>query len=260
MSNSQITKSDIRNVAVERGFDDVGFARAGFLNDEYERLTVWLENDRHGEMKWMERDPRSRAGTDDWVKTVIVFAKAYPPLLFEPGQKKYAAYAEGHDYHKTLKAMLIPVAEKIRSSGGKAKRFVDTGAILEKAWAQRAGLGFLGRNTMLLSRTHGPYVYLGLIFTDLEFDPDPVGTGTCGDCVRCIEVCPTQALDDQGIDARKCISYLTIELKRPLTDDEKSQLGDWEFGCDDCLTICPYSKEALPAVSAISRGVSRYGK
>lgn len=242
----------------EAGLADIGFATAEFLAEDYGRLERWLEAGRHGEMSWMARDPLRRASADDWVKTVVVVAKEYPPIEFPEGAAKYAAYAEQDDYHVTMKKAMDVLTAMIRKRGGRAKRFVDTSAILERAWAVKAGLGFIGRNTMLLSRTHGPYVLLGAIFTDVEFESDAAGTGTCGECTRCIDICPTNALDEYGLDARKCISYLTIELKRPLTETEEAMTGEWEFGCDDCLTICPYTKFALSPIPATKRRVTRY--
>lgn len=250
-------KSEIAAAARAAGFDDVGFATAGMLDADLGRLRAWLEQGRHGEMGWMAREPEKRASTSEWVRSVIVFSKAYPPLEFPPGVKKYAAYAEGKDYHQDLKARLLQVAEVIRRHGGRAQRFADTGAVLERAWAQKAGLGFIGRNTLLLSRTHGPYVLLSVIFTDLEIAPDAPGVGSCGECTRCIEMCPTHALDADGLDARKCISYLTIELGRPMTRAEASMTGEWEFGCDTCIMVCPYASYAPPPVKAVQRGVER---
>lgn len=251
-------KEEIIGVAIAAGFDDIGFAAARPLEDDLARLHAWLAEERHGEMSWMARDPRRRAAPSPWVRSVIVCAKAFAPLAWNDGERRYAAYAEGDDYHRTMKGMLDAIAIRIRERGGRAKRFVDTGAILERAWARESGIGFIGRNTMLISRTHGPDVFLGVVFTDLAIEPDEPGTGTCGRCTRCLDVCPTQALDDRGIDARRCISYLTIELKRPMTAEEKEMTGPWDFGCDDCVTICPYTVRGLPPIRPSRRGVVRY--
>lgn len=253
-------KEAIRESAYAAGFDDVGFAEGGRLPDDEVRLRRWIEDGRHGGMSWIARDTARRSTTSEWVRTVVALAKAYPPLIFADGERRHASYADGHDYHRTLKAMMTGVAAAIRSFGGRAKRFVDTGAILERAWARSAGLGFIGKSTMLLSRSHGPHVYLGVIFTDLLLEPDRSAVGDCGDCVKCIEACPTSALDERGLDARKCISYLTIELKRPMTPVERSATGEWDFGCDVCIDVCPYASYALPAIAPHGRGVTRFGK
>lgn len=253
-------KEEIIAAAKSAGFDDIGFARARKLTGDHQRLVEWIGAGRHGEMSWMARDPERRAAPSDWVRTVIALATAFPPLEHAPGEPRYAAYAEGHDYHKTLKARMSSVCEVIRSFGGRAKKFVDTSAVLERAWAREAGLGFIGRNMMLISRAHGPNVYLSVIFTDLEIVPDALGTGTCGECTRCLEACPTSALDDRGLDAKKCISYLTIEVDRPLTSSEKKMTGDWTFGCDECVTVCPYTVRGLEPVAPNGRGVTRRGK
>ncbi|MEK8023416.1 MAG: tRNA epoxyqueuosine(34) reductase QueG [Candidatus Hydrogenedentota bacterium] len=250
-------KEEIIARALAAGFDDVGFAAARLLDDDLRRLEEWLADDRHGEMEWLARDPRRRAEPTSWVKSVIVFARAYAPLEWNQVERRYAAYAEGGDYHRDLKSRLDSIAQFIRDRGGRAKRFVDTSAILERAWAREAGIGFIGRNTMLISRTHGPNMYLAEIFTDMELEPDESGTGTCGRCTRCLDICPTSALDEKGLDARKCISYLTIELKRTMTEEEKAMTGPWDFGCDDCVTICPYTRRGLPPIRPGGRGVTR---
>lgn len=258
VESREATKEKIIAAARIAGFDAIGFAKARPLLADSARLLSWIEAGRHGEMSWIARDPVRRAEPSEWVKTVIAFATSFAPLRWDPGEKKYASYAEGHDYHKTAKARMNPVCDVIRSCGGKAKKFVDTSAVLERAWAREAGLGFIGRNMMLISRDHGPNVYLSVIFTDLELPADESGTGTCGECTRCLDACPTSALDHDGLDARKCISYLTIEVKRPLEEAERKAAGDWTFGCDECVTVCPYTIRGLPAVRPKKRGVTRY--
>lgn len=253
-------KEALREAAAAAGFADLGCARARVLEDDAARLERWIGEGRHGEMSWFEDRPRRRATLSPWVRTVLVTTTAYPILAWEPGEARYASYAEGSDYHDTVHDRLAPLAALLRQAGGRAKRLVDTGALLERAWAREAGLGFLGRNTMLIAAKGGPAVLLGVILTDLELPPDAPGTGTCGECVRCLEACPTGALDDRGLDARRCISYLTIELKRPMTEEERARTGPWTFGCDECLTSCPYTIRGLPWVRPARRGATRYGK
>jgi epoxyqueuosine reductase len=253
-------KERIIAASVAAGFDDVGFASARRLEEDIVRLEEWIRDGRNGELNWMARNPARRGTQSEWVRTVIVFAKAFAPLRWESGERRHAAYADGHDYHSALRRMLDPVVGMIRSEGGRAIRFVDTGAVFERAWAREAGLGFIGRNTMLLSRRHGPNVNLAAVFTDLILEPDAAATGTCGECTRCLDACPTQALDDRGLDARRCISYLTIELKRPMTDAEREMAGEWEFGCDVCVDVCPYTVRGLEPIRPRGRGVTRRGK
>jgi epoxyqueuosine reductase len=253
-------KDRVASTARDAGFDDVGFAAARRLEEDIARLRDWIAAGRNGELDWMARNPERRGTQSEWVRTVIVFAKAYAPLKWEPGERRHAAYADGHDYHATLRRMLDPVVGLIRAEGGRAIRFVDTGAVFERAWAREAGLGFIGRNTVLISRAHGPHVNLSAVFTDLVFEPDAPGTGTCGECTRCLEACPTRALDEKGLDARRCISYLTIELERPMTDGERAATGEWDFGCDICVDVCPYTVRGLPAIRPRGRGVTRRGR
>ncbi|RMH58878.1 MAG: tRNA epoxyqueuosine(34) reductase QueG [Candidatus Hydrogenedentota bacterium] len=260
-SGSSGKAADIRErleeLAFRNGFSDLGVVAPEIPREDRERFRRWLAQGRHGEMEYMARRVEHRLEFEDWVKSLIVLTRPYPPLRFPKGKKRYAAYAEGEDYHKTIRRALLPLAEEIRAAGGRARRFVDTSSVLERSLAARAGLGFIGRSTMLLSRTHGPYVFLCGIKTDLVLPPDSPGTGTCGECRRCIETCPGNALDEEGLDSRKCVSYLTIELKRPRTLEEERLVGEWEFGCDVCIEVCPYAKFALPPVVPRRRGVER---
>lgn len=250
-------KKSLRGIALASGFAELGVARARALVAERERLVAWLATGRHGEMQWLARSPERRASPPPWARSVVMLTYPYPPLLFPPGVRRYAAYAEGTDYHEVLPRLRRPLETAIAAAGGRSHGFVDSGAVMEKAWAAAAGLGFIGRHSLLVSHTHGPYVLLAGIFTDLELPPDEPDSGGCGDCRRCIESCPAGALDEQGLDARRCIAYLTIELKRPLTDEERALSGEWEFGCDACLAACPHAARALPAVPAVRRGVVR---
>lgn len=253
-------KDAVRAALIEAGFSDAGFARAQRLDEDANRMNAWLADGRHGEMEWLADRPERRATLSRWVRTVIVAAWPYPLLRWEPGEPRYASYAEGEDYHKSLRRALGPAAAILRSAGGRAHRIIDTSACFERAWAREAGVGFIGRNRMLIARRGGPAVLLAAILTDRELAPDAPGTGTCGECVRCLEACPTQALDDRGLDARRCISYMTIELRRPMTDEERNLCGPWTFGCDDCVTSCPYTVRGLPPVRPVLRGTTRFGK
>jgi epoxyqueuosine reductase len=250
-------KHRLTDLARATGFNAIGFARARRLDAAITGLERWIAAGRHAAMNWMARDPEQRGTPPEWARTVIALAVGYPPLRRSPGSPLHAAYADHADYHKKLRAMMNPLADLIRAEGGRATRFVDTGAMLEKSWAAEAGIGFIGRNRLLITEARGPFAWLGLIVTDLEIEPDTPSSGDCGDCRLCLEACPNGALDDQGLDARRCIAYLTIEAPQPLARDEEKMVGNWEFGCDLCLEACPHAARALPAVVPAGRGLHR---
>lgn len=253
-------KDRLREAAHHIGFDAIGFARARRLDEAITRLERWIAAGRHAAMNWMARDPARRGTPPEWARTIVALAVGYPPLARPPGTPRYAAYADGVDYHKSLRAMMLPLAELIRANGGRATRFVDQGAMLEKAWAVEAGLGWIGRNRLLITEARGPFAWLGLIATDLALEPDSPSTGDCGECRACLEACPNGALDENGLDARRCTAYLTIEAPRPLSSEQEKMTGDWEFGCDLCLEACPHVERALPAVQPSGRSLRRRGR
>lgn len=206
-------------------------------------------------MDYMKRDPGRRAdlkGSLPSVKSVIALAVNYyhpedpKPAGASPG--KVAKYAYGADYHKLIEKKLKRLAAFVKEAGGpgtQAKFYVDTGPVLEKAFAERAGLGFFGKNTNIITRNYGSWVFLATLLTNLELEPDAPHTGSCGSCRLCIDACPTGALlGGHTLDATRCISYLTIESKEPVPEVLREGVGEWVFGCDICQDVCPYNFRA----------------
>jgi len=258
---------DLKAEARRIGFDGVGIARAEKLDTEARRLEAWLEAGRHGgsdgAMTWMERnfdkrvDPRELVPGAESVVSVFV-------SYFQPGRRpgggnaeaaKISRYAWGDDYHDVLKEKLAELFDWLdrRTGGAGGRAFVDSAPVLDKAWAQRAGLGWQGKNTNLLTRTHGSFVFLGELIVDVPLEPDePFRADHCGSCTRCLDACPTGALDaPYQIDATRCISYWTIEHRGPdLPEDLAAEFGTWAFGCDICQDVCPWTKFSQPTRDA----------
>jgi len=237
-------KERLRQVVAAQGFARVGFASAAPLED---RITPWIAAGRHAGMEWLAREPQRRTRPDHLLPgaaSVICVAASYPA---SDGRAAVAAYACGDDYHHTLRAALERVVADLDAlyPGQRARLCVDTSPLLERALAARAGLGWIGRNTMLLDETHGPWLLLGELLTDLPIAPDAPAVDRCGSCTACVEACPTGALDGQhGLDARACLSYWTIEHRGPLPPEIAAALGSRAFGCDDCLAACPFPRQA----------------
>lgn len=230
----------LRQRVLAEGFSRVGFTGA---EDVADHAGPWVAAGRHAGMEWMERDPSARARPTALLpeaRSVIVVGAAYPAST--PGDL-LAGYACGEDYHRTLRAALERVAAGLREHHGdvRTRICVDTAPLLERALAARAGLGWIGRSTLLLDETHGPWMLLGELLTDLEIAPDAPVAERCGTCTACVDVCPTDALDGAGgLDARRCLSYWTIEHRGPLPGEVAGALHGHAFGCDDCLTACPF--------------------
>lgn len=244
----------IKSKAIDLGFTSVGIAKADFLSSEEEHLKNWLLKGYHAEMKYMENhfdkrlDPRKLV---DEAKSVIVLTHNYfPQTTLNPNSYKIARYAYGRDYHFVLKDKMEELLIFIRENIGtvNARKFTDSAPILERAWAVRAGLGWQGKNTLLLQKGKGSYFFIAELILDLELVYDtPFKTNHCGSCTRCIDACPTQALLPEGVlNAQKCISYLTIELKNEIPAEFKGKWQDWIFGCDICQEVCPWNHFSLP--------------
>lgn len=221
------------------------------------RLLEWLRRGYHGTMTWMQRDPHRRADPEhvlEGCRSVIsVGMNHYTEHRPDerPGRGRIARYAWGADYHDVLMDRLKQVEKRIRdmAPGAGTKLYVDTGPVMEKAWAQQGGLGWIGKHTNLVSPQYGSWLLLGEILTTLELDPDEPGTDLCGSCTRCIQSCPTGAIvEPYVLDATKCISYLTIEMRGPheASLPDTGKIGNRIFGCDDCLDACPYNLYAEP--------------
>ncbi len=252
----------IRREAVACGFDAVGFARVDgpAVWPAAARLAEFVDAGRHGTMAWMEttaaRRAHPRAMWGD-ARSAVVLGMNYGPDadpragLAHRSRANLSVYARGDDYHEVVKARLKRLARwMVAELGGELKVFVDTAPLMEKPLAQAAGLGWQGKHTNLVSRTHGSWLFLGSILTALELEPDPPGAGGagCGSCDACLRACPTDAFPAPfQIDARRCLSYLTIEHAGPWPDEFRAAMGNRVYGCDDCLAACPWNKFAQAA-------------
>src|SRR5687767_143044 len=245
----------IRAEASRLGFDLCRFTDIDEAWPAAARLIEFVDAGRHGEMGWMaETAERRRHPRAMWTeaRSAIVLGVNYGPphdplaILGEPTRGAISVYAQGDDYHEVIKARLKALARwLVAKFGGELKVFVDTAPLLEKPLAERAGVGWQGRHTNLVSREFGSWLFLGSILTTLELEPDAPEVMTCGTCHACLDVCPTNAFPAPfQLDARRCISYLTIELKGPIPHEFREALGNRIYGCDDCLAVCPWNKFA----------------
>ncbi len=245
----------IREHALGLGFDAVGFAPAWLAPEARARLSDFLAAGRHGEMGWLaERTEQRSQPTALWPEacTVVALGLCYAPpgdalaTLSLPDRGNISVYARHRDYHDVLRGKLKHLAQFIVSRfGGEVKVFVDTAPVMEKPLAEAAGLGWQGKHTNLVSRTHGSWLFLGEIFTTLNLPPGKASAGGCGNCERCLRVCPTDAFPaPYQIDATRCVSYLTIEHAGPIPLALRPLMGNRIYGCDDCLAVCPWNKFA----------------
>ena len=248
----------IKAKAVELGFADAGIARADAAPAAGVRLREWLAEGKHGSMIWMEERAHHRespAGLWPEVRSVISLGMSYAPatdplaLAGESERGRISVYAQGADYHDVVKRALKALARwLVETASGDLKVFVDTAPVMEKPLAEAAGLGWQGKHTNLVSRTHGSWLFLGAIYTTLELQTDEPGEETCGSCNACQAACPTDAFPAPfRLDARRCISYLTIEHKGPIPEEFREAIGNRIYGCDDCLAVCPWNKFAAAA-------------
>ena len=253
--------AELRVKARELGFVSVGFASAEEDPLRRARLLEWLGEGRHGTMEWMETRKDQRGGVRSlWpeAQSVVALGMSYAPmgdplaLAEHPDKARISVYAQGRDYHdvvkKALKALarwLIPAAEQAGFAGPQLKVFVDTAPVMEKPLGQAAGIGWQGKHTNLVSREHGSWLFLGAIYTTLPFRPDALHRDSCGSCNACQAACPTDAFPaPYRLDARRCISYLTIEHAGPIPHEFREAMGNRIYGCDDCLAVCPWNKFA----------------
>jgi epoxyqueuosine reductase len=248
-------KKVIRKRALELGFDAVGFASADQGLQSGQRLEKFLRDGWHGDMGWLQtRKDKRKSPHSLWpeARSAIVLGLNYGPerdpmeILSKPDYGAISVYASGKDYHDVVKKKLRILAREIHQGFKcEVKIFVDTAPVMEKPLAENAGVGWQGKHTNLVSRENGSWLFLGEIFTTLELIPDNPEPDHCGNCERCIDVCPTQAIrEPYRLDARRCISYLTIEHKGPIPLEFRTAIGNRIFGCDDCLAICPWNKFA----------------
>ena len=262
MHKSQSLEDAIRTKASELGFVACGFTRADAADDAGLEIKRWLEAGHHGAMGWMEERAHHRVSPLAlWpeAKSAIALGMSYAPatdpmaLAERPELARISAYAQGGDYHKTVKKALKALARFIvEQVPSELKVFVDTAPVMEKPLAQAAGIGWQGKHTNLVSREHGSWLFLGVILTSLELEPDvPAEQGVhCGSCTRCLTACPTEAfIGPHRIDARRCISYLTIEHDGPIPEELRPRIGNRIYGCDDCLAVCPWNSFADAAAA-----------
>ncbi len=249
----------LAEVARAHGFVAFGIARADAAPRTAERLNDWLAEGCHGDMIWMESRAGQRGSPQGlWpeVKSVIALGMSYAPatdplaLAEHPTRGRISVYAQGGDYHDVVKKALKAVARWLvaEAEGAEVKVFVDTAPVMEKPLSAAAGLGWQGKHTNLVSREHGSWLFLGAIYTTLDLAPATPGRDTCGSCSACQDICPTQAFPaPYRLDARRCVSYLTIEHDGPIPEDLRRGIGNRIYGCDDCLAACPWNKFAETA-------------
>ncbi|MFN3727744.1 MAG: tRNA epoxyqueuosine(34) reductase QueG [Allosphingosinicella sp.] len=244
--------------ARDLGFCAFGIAPADAAPESAARLREWLDRGAHGSMIWMEETAQRRSRpTSLWpdVRSVISLGMSYAPaadplaLAGHPDRGRISVYAQGADYHDTVKKALKHLARwMVEQVPSELKVFVDTAPVMEKPLAEAAGLGWQGKHTNLVSREDGSWLFLGAIFTTLELEPDVPHAARCGSCTRCLDACPTNAFPAPfQIDARRCISYLTIEHKGPIPNELREAMGNRIYGCDDCLAVCPWNRFAQAA-------------
>lgn len=243
----------IKSIAKRLGFDYVGISKAEFLKEEAPRLEAWLSNNYHGKMAYMANyfdlrlDPRLLVpGAKSVVSLLLNY---FPDQKQQSSNHKISKYAYGEDYHMVIKDKLFEFLSMIREEIGEVggRVFVDSAPVMDKAWAQKSGLGWIGKNSNLITKQQGSFFFIAELIIDLELEPDGPIKDYCGTCTRCIDACPTQAIiQPQVVDGSKCISYFTIELKEAIPVEWKGKFDDWMFGCDTCQDVCPWNRFSKP--------------
>lgn len=246
---NDLLKQKLKQKAIELGFFEMRVAKAEHLDKEAYRLEQWLKKDYNGSMNWMEKnidlrlDPRKLV---PGARTVIVFAfNYYTDKNQTEDSPKISKYAYGRDYHKVLKSRLKKLIQWIGEEIGdiQGRAFVDSAPVMERAWAEKSGLGWIGKHSLSLTKQKGSFYFLATLISDLDLSPDAPTIDHCGTCTRCIDACPTHAIvQPYVVDAKRCISYLTIEYKEKLPLDLQSQMEGWAFGCDICQDVCPWNR------------------
>ncbi|HTA62387.1 MAG TPA: tRNA epoxyqueuosine(34) reductase QueG [Bacteroidia bacterium] len=248
----------IKQHAKRLGFEYCGISKADFLEEEAPRLEKWLNNNMHGEMKYMENyfdkrlDPRLLV---DGAKSVVsLLLNYYPEKEQNPDAPKISKYAYGSDYHFVIKekckTLIDILKEEIGDVNGRC--FVDSAPVMDKAWAQKSGLGWVGKNSNLINKSSGSFFFIAELIIDLELEYDGPIKDYCGTCTRCIDACPTNAIvAPYVVDGSKCISYFTIELKENIPTDYKNKFDNWAFGCDVCQDVCPWNRFSKPHTESL---------
>jgi len=246
----------VKQTALDTGFSFVGVAKAEHMDEEARHLEEWLRQGRHGSMHWMENHFDKRVDPTKLVpgaKSVISLMYNYFPEDDRPSNEapKISRYAYGEDYHKVIRAKLRAVVARLEESIGSpidGRVFVDSAPVMERDWARRAGVGWTGKNTLLINPKAGSYFFLAEVISDLDLAPDQEIKDYCGSCTACIDACPTEAISPEGylLDGSKCISYLTIELREAIPQEFAGRMEGWAFGCDICQEVCPWNRFSKP--------------
>lgn len=244
----------VKQIAHRLGFMACGISKATFLEEEAPRLESWLSQNYHGEMGYIARNFDKRLDPRKLVpgaKSVVSLSYNYFPNSSQTDKDapKLARYAYGKDYHRVIKDKLFEFMHEIQTEIGavEGRVFVDSAPVLEKAWAAKSGLGWVGKNTNLIRKQNGSYFFIAELIIDLELTPDGTETDHCGSCTACLDACPTDAfVAPYQLDASKCISYFTIELKDAIPAEVKGQFDNWAFGCDICQEVCPWNRFSTP--------------
>lgn len=248
---TQMIKEKGRNL----GFDLIGMSKAEKLEQEARDLEKWLSQGLHGKMSYMENyfdkrvDPRLLVEGARSVISVIHNYFPYESDHPDSNSPKISRYAWGEDYHKVLKRKLYELFQYIKDNFGEGiegRVFVDSAPVMDKAWAKKSGLGWIGKHTNLISPRKGSWFFIGEVILDLELEYDGPIKDYCGTCTRCIDACPTDALQPYQIDSKKCISYLTIELREEIPEEFQNKLNGWAYGCDICQEVCPWNRFSIP--------------
>jgi epoxyqueuosine reductase len=239
----------IKAEAKRLGFLSCGISKAGFLEEEAPRLENWLNQNHHGEMKYMENHFDKRLNptllVDDAKSVISLLLNYYPSETQSSDSYKISKYAYGEDYHFVIKEKLKELLQTIQTEIGEVsgRAFVDSAPVLDKAWAAKSGLGWIGKNSNLLTQQVGSFYFIAELVVDLDLEYDYATTDHCGTCTACIDACPTEAIvSPYVVDGSKCISYFTIELKENIPQEMKGKMDDWIFGCDVCQDVCPWNR------------------
>ena len=239
----------IKSEALRLGFLSCGISKSGFLEEEAPRLERWLNQNHHGQMSYMENHFDKRLNpnllVEDAKSVISLILNYYPSELQNEESYKLSKYAYGQDYHFVIKEKLNQLLHSIQENIGEVsgRAFVDSAPVLDKAWAAKSGLGWIGKNSNLITKSVGSFYFIAELIIDLELEYDNPTTDHCGTCTACIDACPTEAIvAPYVVDGSKCISYFTIELKENIPSEMKGKFNDWAFGCDICQDVCPWNK------------------
>lgn len=255
MQNTDHNTNFIKQIAAHLGFDFCGIAKANFLSEDAKRLETWLQKGMHGNMEYMQNHFDLRVDPQKLVpgaKSVITLLINYFPKIKQPATlPQISKYAYGKDYHDVIRGKLNEFLHSIRSAIGdfNGRGFVDSAPVLERAWAQKSGLGWIGKNGNLINKKNGSFFFIATLITDLDLKADDgYAKDYCGSCTKCIDACPTEAiLPEKVVNGSKCISYFTIELKETLIPEKmKGKFDNWIFGCDVCQDVCPWNRFSTP--------------